>query len=400
MASKPCRHVTCTTPGVCSFYPASEAASYRLKKVEQPIEEQVAGLSTSALPKTFPTRPTPRSSSPFVPQLVSVRQGSVRCYTTVPCNTLFAEAGQAIRATLASPQLLSKVTSVARILLSLFPLSLRSRYIHLSRNTSAHLFNRGFFTWSLLILPVTLLMGILAANVSRTPISGRPRLLLMNRETEQSIVQHFYNSTLSNQSAFAQWYFILRQLSGEEHAERGTLFGGKVLEPTSEWKQHWVEGVVRALEGNLGNLDKARSIGNFAIPGTGHQLPCSAGKSKYTVLLVDSPEVNAFSFGWPPGTEIPVGATPGVIVVFSGLLDSILASSTSAKQSNGQVMPSAEQTRQLAVLMSHELSHLLLGHVSRLSCLVCMYSDLVADSRGLRQQEPCLAKDSLDGSRW
>lgn len=322
------------------------------------------------MPSASPARLSARNQSRFS-AVASTRQTTgIRPYSTstVDCCKAVVEAGHAIQATLSSPQLLARVTSLARMLLSLFPLSLRSRWMRLNRNAASHFFNRGLFTWSLLILPITLLAGVLVANISRTPISGRPRLLLMNREMEQSIVQHFYGSALSNQSAFAQWYFILRQLSGEEQAERGTLFGGRVIDPSHEWRQQWVEGVVRALEGNLGDLDKARSFGDFAIPEIGHALPSSASKSKYTVLLVDSPEVNAFSFGWPPGIDIPSGATPGVIVVFTGLIDSIMATSRSTLPLNGgQSMPSAEQTRQLAVLMSHELSHLLLGHVCLLS---------------------------------
>jgi len=248
-----------------------------------------------------------------------------------------------------------------------------------------------------------MLLAVLAANISRTPVSGRPRLFLLDRQLKESIVSHFYASSgLENAPAYVQWYHILRQLFGEDGAPAGTLLGEKMIEPMHDWRQGWCEGVVQALEGNLDALNESRTIGEFTIPATPWPLHSSAGKSHYTVLLVDRPDINAFSFGWPPGTKVPAGSSAGCIVVFTGLLDSIMqqdgtqisssipasssdpsvlskflkalsASPTPKPSVDPTIMPSPEQTRQLAVLLSHELSHLLLGHVCTRNML-CLQS--------------------------
>ena len=100
----------------------------------------------------------------------------------------------------------------------------------------------------------------------------------------------------------------------------------------------------------------------------------------YALLLVDKPEAaNAFSYGFGPDGG-------GGIVVYSGFLDEIfskypLQSEASSVKKNtswwslllGNLLPSSstpvarpqptpEQTTELAILLAHELSHLILSH--------------------------------------
>ncbi|GAA5897964.1 hypothetical protein JCM8208_003204 [Rhodotorula glutinis] len=119
---------------------------------------------------------------------------------------------------------------------------------------------------------------------------------------------------------------------------------------------------------------------------------------EYDLLVVDRADANAFSFGFGPDAQSVrpgeglAGAAAGrprrgVIVVYTGFLDEILgrpassASSSSTSASAGgssssastaadplrdhlapTTLPTDAQTRQLAVLLAHELAHLALSH--------------------------------------
>ncbi|GAA5833223.1 hypothetical protein JCM9279_001461 [Rhodotorula babjevae] len=119
---------------------------------------------------------------------------------------------------------------------------------------------------------------------------------------------------------------------------------------------------------------------------------------EYDLLVVDRADANAFSFGFGPDAQGAPAATGegaaaavrprrGVIVVYTGFLDEILgrtaapppSSSTSTYEhvspastaSTGDplrahlaptTLPTDAQTRQLAVLLAHELAHLALSH--------------------------------------
>lgn len=94
----------------------------------------------------------------------------------------------------------------------------------------------------------------------------------------------------------------------------------------------------------------------------------------YSLLVTDEPEQsNAFSYGFGPNGS-------GGVVIFSGFLDEILRKVTPAENrsdssllsylrrslfsspSSTPPVPTAEQEAQLAVLVAHELAHLLLSH--------------------------------------
>lgn len=112
-----------------------------------------------------------------------------------------------------------------------------------------------------------------------------------------------------------------------------------------------------------------------------HHSPHAQIGPPYSLLLVDLPESNALSYGFG-------GDGGGGIVVYSGFLDEVLGKSNTASpspetqagswlgrllpftgSSNGNTttrneppQPTEEQTKKLATLLAHELSHLLLSH--------------------------------------
>lgn len=191
------------------------------------------------------------------------------------------------------------------------------------------------------------------------------------------------------------------------------------LIPVTDWRYQWVQSTLRRLESIIPILqDEARLNPSWLETGPDDvQLPPPADfplrprpraseylkmisdmtcgkKSKhtpdhaphtvtgppYSLLLVDKPEAsNAFSYGFGPDGG-------GGIVVYSAFIDEILndPSLAPSKTSQGQPeetswwsylfgsilntsyyqhpVPSPEQTNQLAVLLAHELSHLILSH--------------------------------------
>ncbi|KAG8964268.1 hypothetical protein FRC03_002035 [Tulasnella sp. 419] len=119
---------------------------------------------------------------------------------------------------------------------------------------------------------------------------------------------------------------------------------------------------------------------------THHISPHSQLGPPYSLLLVDKNESNAISYGFGPG-----GA--GGVVVYSGFLDDVLREPSKSQPSPSPVVqapspspslwgaltsslglrssspqppqptfPTPEQTSRLAVLLAHELSHLILSH--------------------------------------
>lgn len=108
-----------------------------------------------------------------------------------------------------------------------------------------------------------------------------------------------------------------------------------------------------------------------------HHSPHAQIGPPYSLLLVDLPESNALSYGFG-------GDGGGGIVVYSGFLDEVLGKSNvpspspeaqtgswlgrllpgngNATTRNEPPQPTEEQTKKLATLLAHELSHLLLSH--------------------------------------
>lgn len=159
---------------------------------------------------------------------------------------------------------------------------------------------------------------------------------------------------------------------------------------------------------------------------------------EYDLLVVDRADANAFSFGFGPDAQRAVpgqGAAAaavrprrGCIVVYTGFLDEILGRSTASSSSTPSpssstsahgpssstggtadplrahlaptTLPTDAQTRQLAVLLAHELAHLALSHTlesyASSSLLVPHLARLTSD--GASFSLPLLAEHSLCSS--
>ncbi|KAJ3567406.1 hypothetical protein NP233_g6385 [Leucocoprinus birnbaumii] len=260
---------------------------------------------------------------------------------------------------------------------------------------------RTRFLKVILLVPLVLFWGTIVASLERTPLTGRWRMIILSPEEE---------SEVAAQLAGPGWYNAIGTILAEE--------GVSSYIPPSDWRYKWVSETLRILESTIpilasepehfpdwfaDNADrngrpipppaefpllprsrvseylksfcqklteqKSEEPGSHAIPGP-----------PYSLLVVDSPEVkNAFSYGFGPDGG-------GGIVVYSGFLDDIFRKlpavySTSeppqptswwSRLLGGLISPkpppplhpspTSEQTAELAVLLAHELSHLILAH--------------------------------------
>jgi len=271
-----------------------------------------------------------------------------------------------------------------------------------------------------LALPFVLLVAVLLVAIERTPITGRLRLLLLNQVEEQDIVNKVLeigaiDSTFGQQltapssnisTGSRDWLSIMRTVLGEENAPEGTLLGGKVL-PPSDWRTHLVEQVLSKLEHGIPalNFDKTVSTLTIEPPPLSYPLHnsarCSHLQPRNAVLVIERPESNAFSFGFYGAVDEP---QPGVIIVFTGAINEIMTSGIDASPKKthsvhtssqtlshegvqepswlrsffGSLLSPApiqdnrsrpatapmthEQEEALAVLVAHELAHLVLSH--------------------------------------
>jgi hypothetical protein len=308
-----------------------------------------------------------------------------------------------------------------------------------------------------LALPFVMLAAVLVASLERTPITGRWRLLLLNEKEERDIVnrvfevgaspvgepavalatEHGFRSMQAGVGAGAaagagrDWLTIMRAVLAEEDTPDGTLLGGKVLDSRTDWRARLVEDMLDKLETNLPNLaylDGSAMLPSRAGittdgPSTSIFPPplryplASSGRTAHlsrrnSVLVIERPESNAFSFGFYGCVDEP---QPGVIIVFTGAIDEIMkaggakehmaplelqAAQAKAYEQHtgvlaatkeeepswlrsffGSIVPtsatplpglnnasqvtvpvSKEQEEALAVLLAHELAHLVLSH--------------------------------------
>jgi hypothetical protein len=145
-----------------------------------------------------------------------------------------------------------------------------------------------------------------------------------------------------------------KQILRESDNKPGTLFGAPVL--LNDWRVEWLQHTLAALEKGLPVLTDSKQLSSSTrMPPSDFSLSSDTlPSSPYTVLLVDRPEKNAFSFGWSVDTNLPQGLSKqGVICVFTGLLDSILGEESASAR---EIRP--EESKQLAVVLSHETAHL------------------------------------------
>jgi hypothetical protein len=231
--------------------------------------------------------------------------------------------------------------------------------------------------------------------------SGRWRFIMLSPEEEDLI---------SSRLRGPGWYQTVISLLTTPEAPSPPIV------PTDDWRWHWVNSVLRRLEAgvlaecaNGWQGDTIRDKGYVVPPPPDHPLhprpraacfvhaavPGSRASEKtgtehlavgppYSLLLLQEEERNALSMGW--GSD---GA--GGVVVYTGILDSILADSVPPPPPTEETpqeptswfrslfgasphrptpvithtpppVPTEEQTIRLACVLAHELAHLLLAH--------------------------------------
>ncbi|KAF7424476.1 hypothetical protein PC9H_009783 [Pleurotus ostreatus] len=250
----------------------------------------------------------------------------------------------------------------------------------------------------LFFVPVFTFWLTIVASLERTPLTGRWRLIILSPEEEDEI---------ASQLAGSGWYKAVHEI---------LLEGGPFsLIPTTDWRYEWIRDTLRNLEAYIpvlereGEIDYAwtqRGPDDDPLPPPaeyplkprprGSELlwrfcerlcerevplpPHTSTGPPYSLLFVDKPEAsNAFSYGFGPNGG-------GGIVVYSGFLDEILSSPPAdgavvtappeekswwssivdsllgRRPPPSHPIPTREQTADLAVLLAHELAHLVLSH--------------------------------------
>ena len=131
------------------------------------------------------------------------------------------------------------------------------------------------------------------------------------------------------------WLAIMRAVLGEEDAPPGTLLGGRVLDSRTDARAQLVEAVLAKLERGIPHLTVDGEAGLHSLEAedlhpTAVDYPLgTSGRTKYlernnAVIVLDRPESNAFSFGFYGSVD---RCEPGVIIVFSGAIDEIMQAS-------------------------------------------------------------------------
>ncbi|KAN0092707.1 hypothetical protein V8E55_003491 [Tylopilus felleus] len=261
------------------------------------------------------------------------------------------------------------------------------------------------FTQLLLFIPAALLwLGILA-SIEQTPLTGRWRLIVLSPEEEDEVAA---------QLAGPKWYQAVTDILSNE--------GPPKIIPTRDWRHQWVQDTLHRLESVIPVLQREHELNapwldvgpdepplpppaeyplrprpratdrmrKFSDTLCGLKSTSSAhviSGPPYSLVIADRPDAaNAFSYGFGPD-----GACG--IVVYSGFLDDILSkapvcsssrptSVTSPRQESSWLpymfgtlfsvptspvaplhpIPTEEQTTELAILLAHEVAHLVLSH--------------------------------------
>ncbi|KAH7911675.1 hypothetical protein BJ138DRAFT_1006101 [Hygrophoropsis aurantiaca] len=234
--------------------------------------------------------------------------------------------------------------------------------------------------------------------MEQTPLTGRWRLIILSPEEEDEIAANL---------AGPKWYQAVHEILAAE----GPV---KIIPPT-DWRYQWVRNTLQRLESSIPALQQRESDNQWleagpndtplppppeyplrprprasdtmrrftetlcgrVRPSTSHTI----SGPPYSLLIVDRPDSsNAFSYGFGPDGGCGV-------VVYSGFLDDVLSKSfpsTDAASSQSEEtswwnhlfggifsissppsphpIPTHEQTSELAILLAHELSHLILSH--------------------------------------
>ncbi|EJD54716.1 hypothetical protein AURDEDRAFT_79715 [Auricularia subglabra TFB-10046 SS5] len=238
----------------------------------------------------------------------------------------------------------------------------------------------GVMIW----VPAIIIAVTMYACVEYTPITGRRRLIIFSPEEEE---------TVAVQLEGMGWYNAIADIL---FAESSSSSPPRVI-PVSDWRYIWAERVLRRLEAAVPHLQGNHTSGewhaNYPRPPPSeyplepreriaqrlHKLVESGDPNvpaphtllgiPHNLLLVENEdESNGFSFG------ISGNGSSG-IVVYSGFFDEIapdVRPPSSASflwrwlfpgRSHTDIPPiTPEQTAKLAVLLAHELAHLVLAH--------------------------------------
>jgi Zn-dependent protease with chaperone function len=245
----------------------------------------------------------------------------------------------------------------------------------------------------LLSIPFVLFCATLIASLERTPLTGRWRMIILSPDEEDEIAA---------QLAGPGWYKAVGEILSQE--------GDPQLISTNDWRYVWVRDTLRRLENTIplllreGELEPewlrrgpndvplpppakyplrprpraseylhrfCESMSKRIVPPVPHSIP----GPPYSLLVVDRPDAsNAFSYGFGPDGG-------GGVVVYSGFLDEVLSKfktvpepqtpkrswwssllGASTPSQPPHHIPTPEETSQLAILLSHELAHLILSH--------------------------------------
>ncbi|KAK2460339.1 hypothetical protein APHAL10511_007728 [Amanita phalloides] len=246
----------------------------------------------------------------------------------------------------------------------------------------------------LFLVPFTLFWATVIASLERTPLTGRWRMIILSPEEEEEIAQ---------QLAGPGWYRVVEDILRQDGTPRYV--------PSSDWRYAWVSETLRRLEATVPILLREsemcqdwseRGPDDLPMPPPAeypltprpraseflHRLVCNRKPQSvqtfvgppYSLLLVERPDApNAFSHGFGPDGG-------GGIVVYSGFLDEIFTKYpmqyedapvekdrswwsqmfgnlfSSSNTSAARPKPTHEQSTELAILLAHELSHLILSH--------------------------------------
>lgn len=272
----------------------------------------------------------------------------------------------------------------------------------------------------LLFVPVALFWLAILASAEQTPITGRWRLIVLSPEEEDEIAAQLRGPN---------WYHAVTEILSTD--------GPPKLIPTTDWRYQWVRDTLRRLEAGIPVLQHEQELASHWADTTSDQPPLPppaeyplrprpramdtmrrwseglCGRSSphsahviagppYSLLIVDKPDAaNAFSYGFGPD-----GACG--IVVYSGFIDNILSKAPSSAFSGHmpQILPEAsswwtylfgslfisssstllphpvpteQQTAELAILLAHEVAHLVLSHhLETLSSVTIMVPALIS----------------------
>ncbi|KAK4047154.1 hypothetical protein OIV83_005606 [Microbotryomycetes sp. JL201] len=307
--------------------------------------------------------------------------------------------------------------------------------------------NARYIFPALLAAPLVFFGLIVAASIERTPVTGRLRVIMLSPQEEADLTSSILAAGQRNQAArddSRDWITIVRSVL--ELPDEGTstmtgrriLLGAEVLDER-DWRYRWTQAILRKLEAGIPTLAQEQSdsvtMADCLVPPPtryplkprttamtaqqmgwkGHLLLGKGQEgyatedanltTEYELVLLDSPEANAFSFGFGVDHQ-DLGADSkgrrGVIVVYTGFIQEVLgdkyraaqaavsskpcdqspqsrsllgflSSEPDSKQADPlpnaisenlmpSVLPDLEQTQRLAVLLSHELAHLVLSH--------------------------------------